>query len=69
MLIGEFYYVVVKGTPYLRVAEAYRYTKDGGSIQRRKIIRYVGPLAKFDDGQPILPPVIKCSLQYFTIVE
>ena len=42
----------VKGAPYLRVAEAYRYTKDGVSIQRRKIIRHVGPLAKFDDGQP-----------------
>jgi len=42
----------VKGISYIRIAEAYRYTdKEGKSLQRRKIIRHVGPLSQFDDGQ------------------
>ena len=40
------------GTDYLRVVEGYR-VKDGNtSKSRRRVVRNIGPLSRFDDGKP-----------------
>jgi transposase len=41
------------GTDYLRIVEGYR-TKDehGKSVTRRRVVRNIGPLSRFDDGRP-----------------
>ncbi|GHU65503.1 hypothetical protein AGMMS49983_13320 [Clostridia bacterium] len=40
------------GKPYLRVAESYSINDNGVYKNRKKIIRNLGPLDKFDDGEP-----------------
>lgn len=41
------------GIPYLRLVESQRFTKDDGTRSvRKKCILNIGPLSKFDDGQP-----------------
>ena len=40
------------GKPYLRVAESYCINENGVFKNRKRIIRNLGPLDKFDDGQP-----------------
>ena len=41
------------GIPYLRLVQSQRFTKpDGSRSVRKKYIYNIGPLAKFDDGQP-----------------
>ena len=39
-------------TPYLRVSETYGETKDGATKIKKRIIRNIGPLSRFDDGMP-----------------
>ena len=39
-------------TPYLRVSETYGETKDGTTKIKKRIIRNIGPLSRFDDGMP-----------------
>jgi transposase len=40
------------GTHYLRVMEAYRANEGGNSKSRRRLVRNIGPLSRFDDGKP-----------------
>ena len=40
------------GRDYLRVVEAYAYKDGDVSKRRRRVVRNVGPLSRFDDGQP-----------------
>ena len=40
------------GIPYLRIMENYTVTIDGVKKKKKVTIRNLGPLAKFDDGQP-----------------
>lgn len=40
------------GTDYLRVVEAYAFTDGGVSKRRRRVVRNIGPLSRFDDGKP-----------------
>jgi Transposase len=41
------------GKKYLRIAEGYRVKKEDGTFSiRRRIIKNLGPLEKFDDGKP-----------------
>lgn len=41
------------GTEYLRLRESYRTKTDEGKVAiRKRTIRNIGPLSKFDDGQP-----------------
>jgi transposase len=40
------------GKPYLRVAESYCININGVFKNRKKVIRNLGPLDKFDDGEP-----------------
>ena len=40
------------GTDYLRMVEGYSYSKDGLLKHKRRVIRNIGPLARFDDGKP-----------------
>ena len=43
------------GIPYLRICEGYRVKKDDGSFTvKRKTIKNLGALSKFDDGKPDL---------------
>lgn len=43
------------GVPYLRICEGYRVKKEDGSVTvKRKTIKNLGALSKFDDGQPEL---------------
>jgi hypothetical protein len=44
--------VINSGKPYLRVAESYSIKVDGVSKNRKRTIRNIGPLARFDDGKP-----------------
>jgi transposase len=40
------------GKPYLRVAESYSIHVDGVRKNRKRTIRNIGPLSRFDDGKP-----------------
>lgn len=40
------------GTDYLRVMESYRANEGGNSKSRRRLVRNIGPLSRFDDGKP-----------------
>lgn len=40
------------GTDYLRVMESYRVNEGGNSKCRRRLVRNIGPLSRFDDGKP-----------------
>jgi hypothetical protein len=40
------------GVDYLRVMEAYRIKEGGGSKCRRRVVRNIGPLSRYDDGKP-----------------
>ncbi len=44
--------VVNSGKPYLRVAESYSVRVDGVRVNRKRTIRNIGPLSRFDDGKP-----------------
>lgn len=44
--------VVNSGKPYLRVAESYSVKENGVRKNRKRTIRNLGPLSKFDDGKP-----------------
>ncbi len=44
--------VVNSGKPYLRVAESYSERIDGVRVNRKRTIRNIEPLSRFDDGQP-----------------
>jgi len=39
-------------SPYLRVAETYSVTENGLTKIKKRIVLNIGPLPKFDDGQP-----------------
>lgn len=43
--------VVNSGKPYLRVAESYSVRVDGVRKNRKRTIRNIGPLSRFDDGK------------------
>lgn len=40
------------GTDYLRVMEAYRVNEGDNSKSRRRVVRNIGPLSRYDDGKP-----------------
>ena len=41
------------GIPYLRLVDGIRVVKDDGKVTiRKKIIKSIGPLSRYDDGQP-----------------
>lgn len=40
------------GTAYLRVMEGYRVEVNGVSKSRRRVVRNIGPLSRYDDGKP-----------------
>jgi transposase len=40
------------GTDYLRVMEGYRVNESGSSKCRRRVVRNIGPLSRYDDGKP-----------------
>ena len=40
------------GTKYLRIVEGYAFTENGNTKRRRRVVRNVGPLSRFDDGKP-----------------
>ena len=40
------------GIDYLRVTQAYRVNEGGHSKCRRRVVRNIGPLSRFDDGKP-----------------
>ncbi len=44
--------VVNSGKPYLRVAESYSVREDGVRKNRKRTVRNIGPLSRFDDGKP-----------------
>lgn len=44
--------VVNSGKPYLRVAESYTEKINGVRKNRKRTVRNIGPLAKYDDGKP-----------------
>lgn len=40
------------GIEYIRLAESYTINENGISKQKKRPIYHIGPLRKFDDGQP-----------------
>jgi transposase len=44
--------VTNNGKPYLRVAESYSVTVEGVRKNRKRTVRNIGPLSRFDDGKP-----------------
>jgi transposase len=51
------------GKPYLRVAESYCVKINGVFKNRKRIIRNLGPLDKFDDGKPDFIPRLRESFK------
>lgn len=49
------------GKPYIRVAESIRIEKDGKMVIRKKVIKNIGPMDKFDDGKPDFKERLKAS--------
>lgn len=49
------------GKPYIRVAESVRVEKDGKMVIRKKVIKNIGPMDKFDDGKPDYKERLKAS--------
>ena len=51
------------GTKYIRICESVRITdeKTGKSIPRKKTVKNIGPVTKFDDGQPNFIERLKAS--------
>ena len=39
-------------SPYLRISETYSETKNGVTKIKKRIVKNIGPLPKFDDGKP-----------------
>ena len=44
--------VINSGKPYLRIAESYSIKVNGVRKNRKRTIRNIGPLSRFDDGKP-----------------
>ena len=40
------------GTDYLRVVERNRVNAERNSKSRRRVVRNIGPLSRYDDGKP-----------------
>ena len=40
------------GKRYIRVSEGYRVMKDGKSVTRKRIVKSLGPVSRYDDGKP-----------------
>jgi len=40
------------GTDYLRLVEGYSFTENGKKKYRRRVVQNIGPLTRFDDGNP-----------------
>ena len=40
------------GTDYLRVIEGFNYYVDGKRKHKRRVVKNIGPLSRFDDGEP-----------------
>ena len=62
--------VTNNGKPYLRVAESYTTKADGVRKSRKRTIRNLGPLSRFDDGQPdFLARLKKSFLEGHPIID
>lgn len=55
--------VTNNGKPYLRVAESYSVKLNGDRKNRKRTIKNIGPLSRFDDGQPDYLARLKKSFQ------
>ena len=52
------------GNQYLRLVQSERVVnKDGYKVSRKKVVLNIGPLAKYDDGQPNYVQRLKQSFQ------
>jgi len=40
------------GTDYLRLVEGYAFTENGVTKHRRRVVKNIGPLSRYDDGKP-----------------
>ena len=40
------------GKRYIRISEGYRVQKDGKSLTRKRVIKSLGPVSRYDDGKP-----------------
>jgi len=56
------------GYSYLRITEGYRVKKDDGTITiKKRIIKNLGPLSKFDDGMPDIVKRLKEAFKSGTL--
>ena len=53
--------VTNSGKPYLRVAESYSVVVDGVRKNRKRTVRNIGPLSRYDDGEPAFLKRLKRS--------
>ena len=49
------------GKTYIRIAESIRIEKDGKKVIRKKVIKNIGPLSRFDDGKAEYKERLKAS--------
>ena len=58
------------GSPYLVVMESYSVNVEGVRKNRKRVIRNIGPLSRFDDGKPDYVKRLKKSfLEGVPIIE
>lgn len=51
------------GARYIRISESYRIEKDGVRVARKRQIKSIGPVSKFDDGKPEFEKRLKDSFK------
>ncbi len=50
-------------TKYIRIVESVWVEKDGKKVTRKRTIKNIGPLSRFDDGQPDYEERLKASFR------
>jgi hypothetical protein len=57
------------GTKYLQVQEShYEISSDGKARQKRRVVKNLGPLSRFDDGQPDFLTRLRTSFTWIPVI-
>jgi hypothetical protein len=51
------------GVRYIRISESYRVEKNGVKVARKRQIKSIGSVSKFDDGKPDFEQMLKDSFK------
>ena len=55
------------GHRYIRISESVRVKKNGTRVTRKKVIKNIGPVSRYDDGKPNFEQRLRDSFKGFSI--